>query len=356
MSNEYSSLKAAWHIEKIARLRDGLQIIPSHVQLVLSDLCNQACHFCAYRRDGGFSTEQFGEMKDGKLVKNPNRRIPRDKAVEILNDCANVGVKAIQFTGGGEPTAHPEHIDIFKHAKWIGLKTGLVTNGLVMREPEVLANMDWVRISLDAGYANTYESIRESKGFDKVLKNIEALVDFDTPCVIGVGFVITRDNCGEIMQACRIANNLGVAYIRFSAMFSDEGSSYYKGVEYEIEEVLRGVKNTKGSSLRIVDLFSRRIDDLDQGSPKHSFCGYQNFTVYIGGDQKVYRCCTTSYTKRGEVGDLKEQTFKEWLTSWEKEEAYSKFDARSCHHCQFHSANEVINYVVNSESTHVDFV
>ena len=166
--NEYSTIKAAWHIEKIARLRNGLQIVPSHVQLIISDLCNQNCHFCAYRRDGGFSTEQFGEMVDGKLVKNPNRRIPYDKAVEILTDCFDVGVKAIQFTGGGEPTVHPQHTELFQHAQQLGLKTGLVTNGLVMREPEVIANMDWVRVSVDAGVGKTYENIRESKGFDKV--------------------------------------------------------------------------------------------------------------------------------------------------------------------------------------------
>ncbi|MCH7761745.1 radical SAM protein [candidate division TA06 bacterium] len=355
MTNEYSSLKAAWHIEKISRLRDGLQIVPTHVQLIISDLCNQNCHFCAYRMDGGFSTEQFGEMKEGKLIKNPNRRIPKDKAIEILNDCADVGVKAIQFTGGGEPTVHPDHIDIFKHAKWLGLKTGLVTNGLVMRDFETLANMDWVRISLDAGTSESYENIRESKGFDKVLSNIRTLVGVGTPCVIGIGFVVTRENWEEIGKACEIAKGLGVSYIRLSAMFSEEGSGYYKGITPRIKGALRSVRELETDSFKIVDLFSHRLDDLDQGSPKHEFCGYQNFTTYIGGNLKVYRCCTTSYTLHGEVGDLTNTTFKEWLTSWEKKELYESFDARSCHHCQFHSQNEVINYLVN-EPTHVDFV
>ena len=355
MTNEYSTIKAAWHLDKIQRLRDGLQIIPSHVQLIISDLCNQNCHFCAYRMDGGFSTEQFGEMKEGVLVKNPNRRIPEEKAIEILNDCANVGVKAIQFTGGGEPTAHPSHIDIFKQAHGLGLKTGLVTNGLIMRDFGVLADMDWVRISLDAGRSESYEKIRESKGFDKVLSNIRTLVGVGTPCVIGIGFVVTRENWNEITEACYIAKELGVKYIRLSAMFSEQGSKYYSGLVSIIEEIIEDSKGFETEDFKIVDLFSRRMADLDQGSPKHEFCGYQNFTVYIGGDQKVYRCCTTSYTKHGEVGDLSKSTFKEWLISWEKKELYEKFDARSCHHCQFHSQNDVINYLV-SEPTHVDFV
>jgi len=218
--------------------------------------------------DGGFSTENFGEMKGGTLIKNPNRRIPEGKAIEILNDCADVGVKAIQFTGGGEPTAHPDHIDIFDCAKLLGLKVGLVTNGLVMREPGVLANMDWVRISLDAGFADTYEKIRESKSFDKVLSNIKALVSFDTPCVIGIGFVVTRENWQEISRACEIAENLGVEYVRLSAMFSEEGSKYYVGLTSMIEESILEAKEQLTGSCKIVDLIIIRIH---KGSSKTRF-------------------------------------------------------------------------------------
>jgi len=355
MTNEYSTIKAAWHIEKIARLREGLQIVPTHVQLIISDLCNQNCHFCAYRRDGGFSTEQFGEMIDGKLVKNPNRRIPYDKACEILSDCHDMGVKAIQFTGGGEPTVHPQHREIFSHAQMLGLQTGLVTNGLVMRDPGLISDMDWVRFSVDAGTADTYNAVRESDGFTKVLKNIGYVVKFDTPCHIGIGFVVTRDNWTEIEVACKIAQELGVKYIRLAAMFSDEGSKYYAGIQSIIEELITETKELETDTFKIIDLFSRRIDDLDQGSPKHSFCGYQNFTTYIGGDLKVYRCCTTSYTKHGEVGDLSNLSFKEWLTSWERKEKYANFDARTCHHCQFHAQNDVINYMLETPD-HVEFV
>ena len=157
---------------------------------------------------------------------------------------------------GGEPTAHPEHTDIFKHAKWLGLKTGLVTNGLVMRDFEVLANMDWVRISLDAGTSESYEKIRESKGFDKVLSNIRTLVGVGTPCVIGIGFVVTRENYEEIDRACEIAEELGVKYIRISAMFSEEGSEYYKGITPKIKGTLRSVMELETDSFKIVDLFS----------------------------------------------------------------------------------------------------
>ena len=39
----FSSLKAAWHTGRIEELRAGRDIVPTHVQLILSDRCNQNC-------------------------------------------------------------------------------------------------------------------------------------------------------------------------------------------------------------------------------------------------------------------------------------------------------------------------
>jgi hypothetical protein len=114
-------------------------------------------------------------------------------------------------------------------------------------------------------------------------------------------------------------------------------------------------KYREDDKFKVIDLFSHRINDLDQGSPDYPLCGYQHFTVYIGGDQKVYRCCTTSYTKHGEVGDLSKMSFKEWFESKERYELYRNFNPSTCHHCQFNNQNEVINYLVSTPD-HVEFV
>src|SRR5688572_21014578 len=100
----YSVLKAAWHTDRIDAMRAGRQAVPVNIQLVLSDLCNADCRWCAYRASNGLSSEQFaGPGKDGKPTHNPNRMIPTAKAGEIIQDAARLGVKSLTFTGGGEP-------------------------------------------------------------------------------------------------------------------------------------------------------------------------------------------------------------------------------------------------------------
>ncbi len=360
MSNAaYSDLKAAWHLDRIAEIRDGGQIVPTQVQLILSDLCNQDCHFCSYRMSGGLSSEQFAQ--DGN--KNPNRKIPTDKAIEILNDCATLSVKAIQFTGGGEPTVHPDHLALFEYAQTLGLETALVTNGVLFRPgwENVLPKMKWVRVSIDAGTPEEYARVRRVKPeFYGVAMGHIAMLAAEiekqgTDCLLGVGYVITRENWSDAFDGVRIIRATGAANVRLSAMFSTEGAAYYDGVYDDIKAEITRIKTLETETFKVIDLFGNRIADLVQHAPDYEFCGYQQFNCYVGGNLHVYRCCTTAYTLHGDVGDLTNQSFAKWFYSEEKKKKYAEFDARSCQTCQFNQKNRVINYLVNQEPTHVNF-
>ena len=357
----YSDLKAAWHIDKIEELRRGHQVVPAQVQLILSDLCNQDCHFCAYRSSNGFSTEQFAGDKGER---NPNRKIGLEKAIEILDDCASLGVKAIQFTGGGEPTVHPDHLHIFEYAQDIGLETSLVTNGVLFRDgwQEVLPKMKWVRISIDAGSAKEYAAVRRVKPefYATALSHVAMLAaeirQQWTNCYLGVGYVLTRENWSDAYEGVALIRAAGAHNVRLSAMFSTEGAAYYDGVYDDIKAEIERIKGLATDDFAVVDLFGDRISDLVQHSPDYEFCGYQQFNVYIGGNLRVYRCCTTAYTKHGEVGNLTNQSLASWFYSQEKVNAYANFSARTCTICQFNGKNKVIGYLKDGNPLHVNFV
>lgn len=219
--NPYTGNKILHHPDVIRELKEGGQPVPKQVQLIISDLCNEDCSFCAYRSSGYSSNQLFGEKKeDGSVNNNPNRMIPLNKVYEILNDCVEMGVKAIQLTGGGEPTVHPDHTKIIKNILDNKLKLGMVTNGLVLRqetiEQFIRPDAEWIRISVDAGNQESYSKIRKVNinAFDKVLDNIARLVAHkelnESELTIGVGFVVTEDNYKEIFQCAAIVKELGV--------------------------------------------------------------------------------------------------------------------------------------------------
>lgn len=365
MGQEYSNLKMAWHL-----IRDGkVAGAPKQAQVILSDLCNQNCGFCAYRMDGYSSNEMFvGSSEKAKFGhNNPKRWIPTDRALALMDELSAAGVQAIQFTGGGEPTVHPEHERIFKHALELGLKCALVSNGL--RWPDslipMLTRFAWVRVSVDAGTAGTYADTRETPegNFKKVWGNVARLAHaIRTPekarpaCLLGIGYVVTPENWHEIGLGVKYAAQSGAAYIRLSAMFSPEGTEPYAGLYVKIKaEIERARLNCETPLFTVHDLFGDRIQDLEEGPPDYDTCYYQRYNTYIGGDLNVYRCCTTSYSKHGLLGSVKDQTYEQFLASPETQEKLDNFDARSCNLCQFNLRNRPMNYILSNKPKHIEF-
>lgn len=360
----YSDLKPVWHLDAVRELRESGHTTPPHIQLIISDLCNHDCDFCAYRMSGYTSNQNFGVLTDKGLNNNPNRKIPKKKCFEILKDAAGMGVKAVEFTGGGEPTVHPDHIKIFRYAlETCGLSCALVTNGNRLKDgwKDVLPFFDWVRVSIDAGRPETYSKIRRvtADRFSKALENVHLLsreiIRNNSKCHLGVSFVVTEKNYREIELAAKLAQNSGAHSIRFAPLFSNDEERYYDGISGEISEGIEAATQAVSGSFRVINQFPDRLRDLALHRPTYKRCGYQHFNVYIGGDLNVYRCCNTAYNDLGLVGSLKAQSFKEFWASEEKKEAYSGFDARRCARCAFHSKNLVINYVVDEDPVHVDF-
>ena len=154
IGGHYSALKFIHHANRLVQLQQGQQIIPLHVQWSISGRCSHRCHFCSYRWDGNISNQLFHiiDPKTGEKNHNPQRFIPLAKCKEIIDDCAEMGVKALQTTGGGEPTVHVDHHEIFEYALAAGLECSLVTHGVILR-PEVIETLmrfSWVRVSVDA--------------------------------------------------------------------------------------------------------------------------------------------------------------------------------------------------------------
>lgn len=361
----YSALKILHHPDRVALLRVGQQIVPTQVQLILSDLCNHACGFCAYRMPGYDSNELFKVIDDsGHVNNNPNRKIPTPKALEILQDCRDMGVAAIQFTGGGEPTVHPDHHAIFQAALHMGMEIALVTNGDRLSDATIqtLGRAAWVRVSLDAGTSLTYSKIRRVHRlhFDRVLENIHHLAEsrsrHGSTMQLGVGFVVTAENWHEIRLAAALAKRAGANNFRISGVFTPDNFHYHAPFFEEAVEVIDDAKNLTDDKFTVIDLYHNRMADLQEAAPDYPTCGYMQFTTYIGADLNVYTCCNNAYNPRGLIGSLQQQTFRELWEGDAKHQFFQNFDARGCPRCMFHDKNRLLHYLTEPQPMHANFV
>lgn len=344
MSARYATIKVLRFPERIAAIRRGRQTPPVHVQIILSDLCNQGCHFCAYRDPGYTSSVLFHDHGNY----NPNRKLPTEKALEILYDCAEMGVEAVQFTGGGEPTVHPDFQKIVNSASMHGLKWALVTNGVRLDRFDV-SQAAWIRVSLDAANAQTYAAIRncDRSHFDRACDAIRR-----NRC--GVGFVVTPENWTEVYDAALLAKGLGASNIRIGAQFSADGIGPYRDFTHRAAALCQEAEGLAGDGFEVTNRFLEKLSELEAGRPNFHRCGYQQFTTYIGADQNLYRCCVYAYNPHGLIGSVQGRRFKD---AWR--EAYRSlagFDAGTCERCQFTAINRTLEYVLADEQVDEAFV
>lgn len=358
----YNTNKASLHYEQLIQLQNGIQPYPVHVQLIISDYCNQDCSFCAYRMSGYSSNQLFKVIdQDGNINNNPKRMIPWEKLQEIIEDCKYMKVKAIQITGGGEPTLHPKFNELCELILESGIDLAVVTNGLLLNErrAKILSNATWIRISVDAGNAKTYSLIRNvpEKEFDIVEKNVKFLSNIQNKrCCVGVGFVITKNNYIEIVDACKKFKDWNIDNVRLSAVFQNDNENFYEEI-YDL--ILKNVKEAtliQNENFKVYNNFNSRYEDLKQRSPNYIKCGYMNFTTYIGGDQNVYTCCVNSYNSRGKIGSIADKSFKDLWDSTAKQQMFNQFDARDCSRCMFNDKNLAIEKLLHLPSGHSNFV
>lgn len=367
MSNgAYSADKAAAHPDRLRVLREGGHPYPVHLHLIIADLCNLACPGCAYRMPGYSSNEHFGVVDPvtHAVNNNPARFLPAEMVRTILRDCVTMGTRAVEFTGGGEPTIHPDAKALIGEAQDLGLDTALITNGLLLANRDLMgvaARTQWTRISIDAATPETYGKVRPSLGGGNgtnlkvvlaALAHLRSVRDaIGSKCVIGAGFVVQKENAHEVYEAVRLYREAGADNVRISGLFTTEGDRYHEG-HYVLarEQERRAIADfDMCDGFRVYGRFAEKVDDL-HGAPDYPDCHYQRFTTYVAGDGNAYRCCVTSYNEHGFLGALAAHggSLKALWDAPETRARFDGFDARSCARCQFNDRNLAIHRLITT--------
>jgi len=363
MQNDiYSPLKVLHHPTRLNAFAVGLQPAPVHLQVMPSDYCNQDCSFCFYRQETTAPNELFPILQDGKRNHNPKRMMDVDFIIRLMHDAKDLGVKAITFTGGGEPTMNRYLNVAIDYCNSLGIEWALITNGTAIHESVgmLLHTAKFVRVSIDAGMPETYSRIRRvpAEQFYKALHFIKQMrqdsVGRKTYPTIGVGFVVTQDNYSEIPSAAIIARNHGADYIRFGAAFTGTEGKLDQSLVLEklavAKELLRGENAKSGQPFQIHD----RVFNMET-VPDYDKCYMQHLTPVVGADMNLYRCCNLAYSQRGLIGSLENQRLTDlWLSSG-KYESMDALDPHSCPACIYNDKNKAIHSLTVAPP-HVNFV
>lgn len=169
------------------------QFIPS-VNFHLWEPCNMRCKFC------------FASFKDVRQTILPKGHLPKEQAIQVVQELADLGFEKITFAGG-EPTLCSWLPDLIETAKQAGLTTMIVSNGSKLTDKflqEYKHNLDWIAISVDSLNAETNTATGRA-----ISRNTSLQTDYyfslaDRIKKFGFGFkvntVVSRLNFNESMS------------------------------------------------------------------------------------------------------------------------------------------------------------
>lgn len=156
-----------------------------HMEFHPTDICNLRCYGCSYLHD------------------RPDRRPTRVTfPFARLPEIARLQPRSMVICGGGEPTLYRDgnyrFPDIVAQLLAIlpDLRLALLTNGTRKPQGHWPDKFAWIRISLDAATAATYDYFRGKPYFEVVLSNYLSYLQSAAPYV-GVGFLFSKANIAE---------------------------------------------------------------------------------------------------------------------------------------------------------------
>ncbi len=349
----YSQLKIFHHKELLERLENAQRCNPLYIRIKPTNICNHNCYYCHYKNPY-LTLDEY----------DPKDMIPHEKMMEIISDMETMGVKAVTFSGGGEPLCYPYIEEAMERILTAGIDLSIITNGSMLkgRKAELLAQAKWVRISMDSIDAGRYAGIRGigEDALPEILKNIGdfAGIKQDT-CELGINFVIGKENHTEIRQVAETMKSLGVNHVKYAPLFSNDTEGYHKDIKDDvIAELDRLGKQLNDDRFKIIDLYTDDFNNYEVFKRTYSRCPVKEFVCIIAANSKVYYCHDKAYLSDGCVCDLNKQSFMEGWNSDEVTKKFREFDAmETCkQHCVYDSRNVLINSYLDMDLNHVNFV
>ena len=166
--------------------------LPVLSEVAVTYRCNAACSFC---------------YAGCNLTENPvgsDREMTLDEVRRVLDRIAGEAqVPSVSFTGG-EATLRDDLPEMIRHARALGMRVNLVTNGMRCADPDLVARLvgaglHSAQVSVEGTTAAVHEGITGMLGgFERTLSGIENLRDAGLP--VHTNTTVCRANLDDVLR------------------------------------------------------------------------------------------------------------------------------------------------------------
>lgn len=348
------SHKLIYHVPRVNDWLNGEITYPIYMEISPSGACNHRCTYCAL---------DFMEYQRRYL----NTNILKER----LSEMGDLGVKSMMFAGEGEPLLHKDIAEIIKHTKTSGIDVSITTNGVLMTEAladEVLADVEWIKVSINGATKGTYAEIHRSKpdDFETVIKNMTYAVkvrsENDYKCALGVQLLLLPENQHEVTLLAELARDIGMDYlvIKPYSQHPLSKTDRYKSIKYsDYTDLAETLEKFNTSEFNVI-FRMQTMEKWDDAERNYTHCIALPFWSYVDSGGNVWGCSVYLGDERFYYGNINKSSFQE---IWEGERRLKsvgwveqEYDASQCRiNCRMDEINRYL-WELKDPPAHVNFI
>lgn len=278
--------------------------------------------------------------------------------IRALAEVTQAGVQGVVWTGGGEPTLHPQFEPIVCFAHEMGISQGMYTHGGHIEDARarlIKRRFTWVVVSLDRHTPEGYSAYKRvpSKRFADACAGIERLAAAKGNCTIGVSFLLDESSWQDAPEMLALARTLGASYTTFRPMilFDQTAPAMPTDDRTWITHALPMLREL--AAYGDVECDPRRfVEYRDWHGRSYSVCRGIRYNTTITPDGRVWVCPNRREFPNSSIGDLSKESFAD---IWARHPGqWTDFaDCRAM--CRLHLLNETLD-TIETPHAHRAFV
>ena len=188
--------------------------------------CPERCTFCS---------------EETRMVDYASFPVTFGRVARVLREQAERGIDAVHFTGG-EPTIHPQFVEILQLAKKLGMRTSIGTIGTRLADADFAARalpyLDEALFSLHGPDVATHDAQTRRPGsferLERAMANAHAYPGFR----MFVNTVLVRQNADRIVETAALARARGAELLVVSNVTPEgAGENAYAELTLRLDEV-----------------------------------------------------------------------------------------------------------------------